>query len=104
MSKKRRLYAKPYLVLAISVFLSLVAAAFSYWYSSQRTRQAFEQLADDQQAMLSQKIEERVTLVRGFAGLFMADAEVSNEDFSRYALQSGLAVYPDVRSIGYVER
>jgi PAS domain S-box-containing protein len=104
MLKKRRFDGKPYFVLAISLCLTLIASAFSYWYSSQRARLAFEDMANDEQARLSETMAQRITLVRGFAGIFTSGSGVTDEDFHRYAAATQLASYPDVRSIGYIER
>ena len=102
MSKQGRHKAKPYLVLAISVFFTVIAAGYTFRHSAEQGRLSFGQIADAQQAKISQTLDYRIALLRGMAGLFAASNGVTREEFRTYASRAQMdTAYPDIRAVGY---
>lgn len=102
----KRIYkARAYLVLAISLSLTLVAAAFVLNRSARRDRLDFEQIADSYQTNISEALQDRITLMQAVAGTVALTKVMSSETFQQYV--DGLHIdqsFADVQGIGYAER
>src|SRR6266446_4660439 len=102
MSQHGRHTATPYLVLVVSVLLTLSAATYSSKYGAEQDQLKFKQVVEAQGAKISEALDDRIALLRGVEGLFAARSSVTSEEFHMYAAR--ISNYPDVRAIGYAAR
>src|SRR5215475_3715946 len=102
MFKRIRRRATAYVVLVISFFFTLAVAQYMSRHAAEQAHVNFEQIVDAQRTKIAERLENRITLLRGAIGLFAAANHVTAEEFRAYVgrLELGRS-YPDIRAIGY---
>src|SRR5262249_28656726 len=105
MLKRIRRRATAYVVLVISFFFTLAVAQYMSRHAAEQARVNFEQIPDAQRTRIAERLEDRITLLRGARGLFGAANHVTAEEFRAYVarLELGLS-YPEIRGIAYSAR
>src|SRR5215470_6865327 len=105
MFKKIRHNATAYFVLVISFLFTVVAAKYMSQHTAEQDRLSFEQMVDAQRTKISERLENRITLLRSTAGLFSARSGITPAEFRTYVARFQLAQsYEDVQGIGYSAR
>lgn len=92
----------PWLVLALSLLLTAVVTSYASATARMQDRLRFQNLVQRNQAVLQNRMETYVALLRGAIGLFSASEDVSREEFRSFV--SGLEVdrrYPGIQGIGF---
>src|SRR5215467_4060654 len=104
MFKRIRRRATAYVVLVISFLFTLAVAQYMSGHAAEQARVNFEQIADAQRSKIAERLEDRITLLRGATGLFAAN-HVTAEEFRAYVARLELGrSYPEIRAIGYSAR
>jgi len=95
----------PYLVLALSLLLTVVVTFYASDTAETQDRLRFQNLVQRNQGVLQNRMETYVALLRGATGLFIASEDVSREEFRSFI--SGLELdrrYPGIQGIGFALR
>src|SRR5881628_2918930 len=105
MFKKIRHKGTAYVVLVISFLFTLFAAEYMSQHAAEQDRLNFERLVEVQRTKISERLENRITLLRSAAGLFAARSGVTLGEFRTYVARLQLdRSYPDIQAIGYTAR
>jgi signal transduction histidine kinase/ActR/RegA family two-component response regulator len=92
----------PYLILALSLLLTAAVTWYAAGTSRTQDRLRFDNLVQKNQAILQNRMETYVALLRGTNGLFASSDDVSREDFRAFV--AGLEMqrrYPGIQGIGF---
>ena len=91
------------LLIFLVVTLVAVGAAWALWQSSEaRDRSRFDVESRIAALAVTERIERQTALLRGAAGLFAADPDLSASSFDAYAERLGSTrSYPGVLGLGY---
>lgn len=95
----------PYLGLALSLLLTAAVTWYASGTAEARDRLRFQNLVHRDQAILQNRMETYVALLRGANGLFSASDDVSREEFRTFV--SGLDLqrrYPGIQGMGFALR
>ncbi len=92
----------PYLVLALSLIVTLIGATYVALAAEAKDRAHFENAIERTQVAIQRRLETYVNLLRGAAGLFAAeDDKVTLKEFQAYIERLNLAErYPGIQGIG----
>ena len=95
----------PWLVLALSILLTVAVTLYASATAERQDRLRFQNLIQRNQGVLQNRMETYVALLRGATGLFSASEDVSREEFRSFI--SGLELdrrYPGIQGMGFALR
>ena len=93
-----------WLVLAVSLLLTVMAWIISSAYAESRARDRFNFEVDKSTLAIAKRMEGYEQVLRGVVGLFNASDEVNRLDFKRYVSNLQIDTYwPGIQGIGYAE-
>ncbi|MDW7738804.1 MAG: CHASE domain-containing protein [Bacillota bacterium] len=94
----------PYLALAVLLVCSVFIWRFYESYSLQRDNQRFNELVNEIENDLVDKIFRYEMILQGGAGVFAASEEVTRQEWKAYCeYQQTVDLYPGVQGIGYAK-
>jgi len=95
-------FALPLVVLVLGLLASIAAAMLIARVEDERRQERLEGLADSAVGMVEGRMLAQLTLLRGAAGLFNAEEQVTRDDFHAFVARLRLEQnYPGVLGIGY---
>ena len=95
----------PWLVLALSLVLTVVVTLYASDTAKTQDRLRFQNLIQRNQGVLQNRMETYVALLRGATGLFSASQDVSREEFRSFVSRLELdRRYPGIQGIGFALR
>lgn len=98
----RRPTLAPYIVLAASLLLTIVATLLVAASARDRDRARFENAVQSTQDLIRDRLDTYVALLRGGSALFAASEEVSRADFRAYVDRLDVRRrYPGIQGIGF---
>jgi signal transduction histidine kinase len=92
----------PYAVLALSVLISGVAAAYVGWAARARDEARFREQVEHADTTIRRRIDTYVSMLRSAAGLFAVNPDVNRAGFAEYVSRIDLRKnYPGLQGIGF---
>lgn len=95
----------PYIILVISLIITILATAFVYRSAYEIDKIRFQSNVEQTQTNIANRIDTYIALLRGGSGLLASNAEITDEEFRLFVARLRITErYPGIQGIGYVER
>ncbi len=95
----------PYIVLVISLFITILATLFVMRSAEERDRLRFQSAVEQTQNTINNRVETYIALLRGGSGLLAARSDITDEEFRLFVERLQLTQrYPGIQGIGYAQR
>ncbi len=95
----------PWIILIVSLLLTVFAAWQSYEYQQARDEERFMNSVQATTARVEARINTYIAMLRGGVGLFAAGDNVTYDEFRRYTDHINLpARYPGIQGVGFTQR